>query len=638
MAIRQKKCVCFSSRAILLVLISLCVALVTPKTLGRWRLPSEQKEAQTIATRKLNVQVSADGTVNETSEIAITVLSDVARADLAFIRRHYNPEITKYRLIRAETKTNNKIFQVPESAITDKPIHGGNAGFDQLRQTVLAVPRIEIGSEIRLQEGLEHKAVLKDFYSQRFYVGGYLGVESWDLQITSARPLFIKSNDPHALLEVKQAQKNGTYTLTMKTKKPAFVDLVEDGRYAEDLKRTWLEVSTETGWEKVFSGLARDWEGVLNGPLPAKIKKIIAEAKLHKGDLEQINTVLKAVHESVNYAGDWRSIKGQYIPNAFQDTIERGYGDCKDYSAITTRILRELGFRASPAFVFSNSNPREFTPALPNLRAFNHAIVHAQKENKEYWLDPTQWPTLAEVTPFGIDDRPALELKEEGSVLIAIPPPHPGENKIVHHMSIELAEKLLKIQRTIELEGRSYIQTKSLQKSVKSDVELVYSILTGILGIDRSDIQGLKLISLKENTGEGSRKFTISVQYSTENSLPKVGPYYVMAPPYRTYSPFDFNPANRVLWQFLPPAETVQSVLTFTNVKVGEYPLPNCDIKSPWQTAMRSTQIDKGNYVVIESLVRPANKIEAAEMQRPEFIKTKNLFLDCFKKPAVLMR
>ena len=178
------------------------------------------------------------------------------------------------------------------------------------------------------------------------------------------------------------------YVLDVDLKQPFIPQIVEeDSSILNPNSLPYFEVSSleEGAWDKFAATISSEIEQVVSQPLPERFEKIYLAAKnlSFNQPYEQMNEVLIRVADDLNYFGGWGTREGQIIPKDLELTASLQYGDCKDYSAVTTAILRKLGYDARVAFIYSSYSPviRGFN--FP-ISQFNHAIVYAK----------TQWTRL----------------------------------------------------------------------------------------------------------------------------------------------------------------------------------------------------------------------------------------------------
>lgn len=141
----------------------------------------------------------------------------------------------------------------------------------------------------------------------------------------------------------------------------------------------------------------KDWQEVIHWgdrvnrvPSPGKaLKAKIAEFKREAGNNKE-KYMLKAirfVQDDIRYMG---IEMGEYShrPNTPDKILLQRFGDCKDKSLLLATLLKANGIYANMAYVdtYNKGYVADYLPA-PDL--FNHAIVYAKLDNREYWIDPT---------------------------------------------------------------------------------------------------------------------------------------------------------------------------------------------------------------------------------------------------------
>ncbi|BBC72405.1 conserved hypothetical protein [Altererythrobacter sp. B11] len=177
-----------------------------------------------------------------------------------------------------------------------------------------------------------------------------------------------------------------------------------------------LQAGTFASWDEVSQVMAPHYatSGVEPGsPLAQQVALI---AKNHQGELERAVAALRLVQDEVSYLANGMN-GGNYIPQSPTETWERRYGDCKAKTMMLLAMLRELGIEAEAATVASETG--DSLPELAPMPAdFDHVIVRAVIEGKEYWLDGTNsgasMATVDTVPPFHF----ALPLRPEGAALV----------------------------------------------------------------------------------------------------------------------------------------------------------------------------------------------------------------------------
>ena len=121
------------------------------------------------------------------------------------------------------------------------------------------------------------------------------------------------------------------------------------------------------------------------GPLRDELEKI----RKASGDPRvKAEMALQLVQNRVRYVALLMG-EGGLVPASAQSTWERRFGDCKAKSALLLGLLKELGIAAEP--VLANIAIGDaLAERVPMLGLFNHVLVRAHINGKEYWLDGTR--------------------------------------------------------------------------------------------------------------------------------------------------------------------------------------------------------------------------------------------------------
>lgn len=163
--------------------------------------------------------------------------------------------------------------------------------------------------------------------------------------------------------------------------------------------------STGTSWKAVATAYAEEVDAKLVGQDLAELAREAA------GDAaddrhEAAQRLLTWVQHEVRYTG-LELGENALIPMFPLSTLERGFGDCKDQSALLVGMLRALGYEADLALL-SVRGRRDVDPALPGLGGFDHAIVVVRGDGPPLWIDPTNRFLRAGRVAVSLEDRLAL--------------------------------------------------------------------------------------------------------------------------------------------------------------------------------------------------------------------------------------
>jgi len=180
-----------------------------------------------------------------------------------------------------------------------------------------------------------------------------------------------------------------------------------------------LQAGTFDGWAEVSSVMAPLYatEGTIaaNGPIARELASI---EQAHAGQLERAVAALRLVQDEIAYQSNGME-GGNYIPQKPEATWEMRFGDCKAKTMLLLAMLREMGMEAEAVTVATRTG--DVVPTmLPMPGAFDHVIVRATIDGRDYWLDGTisgaSLPVVDEVPPFHF----ALPIRASGAELIAM--------------------------------------------------------------------------------------------------------------------------------------------------------------------------------------------------------------------------
>ena len=111
-------------------------------------------------------------------------------------------------------------------------------------------------------------------------------------------------------------------------------------------------------------------------------------ARTNESQMAQATAALQLVAQQVRYIFVGLNT-GSYTPASAEETWERRYGDCKGKTALLLALLDELGIEAEGVVASNNGLDDGLDALLPNPAVFDHVLVRATIDGREYWLDGT---------------------------------------------------------------------------------------------------------------------------------------------------------------------------------------------------------------------------------------------------------
>ena len=181
-----------------------------------------------------------------------------------------------------------------------------------------------------------------------------------------------------------------------------------------------LQLSDFASWSRVAA-----WGESLfvsPGPVPAALHAPLAQIRSASASTPgRVLRALRFVQDEVRYLGVEIGVNS-HVPYPPATVMKRRFGDCKDKVLLLMTMLRELGVAARPALV-STEYGEHIRDFHPTATLFDHAIVQAEVDGRDYWLDPTAMYERGDLPsvspPFGA----ALVLDGSRDSVSAIPPP-----------------------------------------------------------------------------------------------------------------------------------------------------------------------------------------------------------------------
>lgn len=388
------------------------------------------------------VKLNQDGSWKSQEYVAIRVNNADAARDYGRIKIAYNHYYTSMSLDFANTlNKQNELKPVLESAIQNRVTGDGQDFYSDRSEFVFSLPDIAPGSVIEFQYSIESKVIaLEGLYSTRvipFWFQSTAANDGWRADFVHHHEFTIQypksvafQKQPYSTFDAKEKQKsNGDFYVSKWVSKK--VKAIKHEVYIDNSEALvpQLRLSTLSDWSSI-----NDWtwekvedKFILDQKLQEVVKQLPVTAASSKQ--EKIEAVYEYLQDNIRYVFAHIG-RGGYEPHFPRETLEAGYGDCKDQSVLATALLRALGVTAYPALI---ETPRagDSDAGIVDL-IFDHMIVHipAQEGAETRWLDTTGDRGLFPGVSNYLVSQNVLIINAEDGVFTTIEPEAVAENVV----------------------------------------------------------------------------------------------------------------------------------------------------------------------------------------------------------------
>ena len=597
--------------------IFLILALTASNCHARWA--KYEDAIGEIISSNLEITVNPDGSSRDITTTHVKILKEQGVRKWANFYLTYNSDNEEIKILSAKTIIGGKEFLIDPKSIEDKPLASAPNGFDQHNQILLAFPKLEIGAEIYLQfEKITKTPVLDNYFSNAI---SYSGFEYWhnsQVSLKSAMPLFIEVNDPNKNLKVtQQPNKQGGTDINIVQVKPIIEMTIEDLGVLNQNKYTWVAVSSLNKWTEYASKFRKKYQDVINQDLPKLFRDIVELAHVEKNDVDIINIVTSNLAQKVQYMGDWRSVKGRYFPHNLEHIAKTGLGDCKDYSVATAAMLKSLGFKVSAAFVMRGEGLPEVKFYLPSINHFNHAILRAEKNGKKYWLDPTNFVSMASGIFPDIAGKNSILLNiENEEVYQRIPEINATHNQTVINETWNFEQAgMIANTGTMNLYGEMAYNITGAQLNASDEriKEYIFSIIGDNSLSAEKEIMIPNLSSRLVKDLEF--KFAIKQPSIPVNSNTGIGIKLSALPSIFNYTNINTNIISDI---YVSPQRTITNIVTIKNFD-ADLQASNLDVNivTPWVDISRIVTQKEDDIIVTDKAIVKKSYISNEEFNSP---------------------
>lgn len=604
---------------------------------ARWATPDDLD----IITESYNryLDVNKDGTYVETIDLTLMATKESGKDRLVAFPLVYNAQSSKLVVLEAKTIVNGVEYPVDLKHIEDKPLASSPQGFDQNRQLLIAFPEIAVNAKIFIKyQTTVTEVPVSGFFATQFIYGADSFEKSSKVHITSALPLFIEVNDPEKFLTVTEKKSKKQHEIDIILKKPIIKVAIDEQNMSID--RTllpWVTISTLKEWPKLGVMLVPQYEEKINQKLPALFEVIASEAEKKPTIIEKINTVTSKLAEAITYMGDWRTIKGAYIPRTLMEIVKTKMGDCKDFSAATVAILRRLGISANVALVYRGWEPIQSPNHLPTLNQFNHAFVMVDDKDKILWIDPTNFSSYAQGIYPDVANRDAFVLKPLGAVLLHTQALNFKDSNMTLLEKISMPKEafdIAKVEGELLLSGTFVLPLTGADLRFSKEI-INRAIISSVANENRVVNWHLSDYNLGSRIADNV-KFNFDLTEKHTRLKTTAGNAFLL-PAVNQITTLLTKTKDRVTdLLFYDPGTYYTRILLSQTSLIGSGSV--CRVDSPWFTGIRNVSNTQNGIEVTDELVVKKNKILNSELKSDEYTKLQGEIFNCFGDTAFVYK
>lgn len=389
----------------------------------------ETRPAPTVALEREELTVSLDdeGRASRTYRVRFRILDKRAIEPWSTISESWSPWHQERAQIQAKvTSPDGRVDTLDQKTISESPERElGPNMFSDRRVVTAPLPQLMVGSVV------EYETSIKDtqpFFLPgtmgRYRVGGEMAISggsSLRLEFPEKFPFHYRvyAFELKPKIEVKNGRKlvvfeSGPLDRLEPPEPYSAPDSINFPHIRYSMHRSWAELAAQYG-TVVEKQLAR-----------ADVTALIASAKKEPTREKKISALMKILHKKVRYTG-LELGEAAVVPRMPEETLARGYGDCKDKATLLVAMLRGVGIDAQVALL-STGFGIDAEPELPGLQSFDHAIVYVPGA-QPIWIDATLDLGGLGTVPAGVRGRMALVAGPKTKGLQQITPDRPDLNR-----------------------------------------------------------------------------------------------------------------------------------------------------------------------------------------------------------------
>jgi Flp pilus assembly protein TadD len=371
--------------------------------------------------------------------------------DWSSIEQEYQPWYQETPELKARVITKEGAVRwLDPKTIADAPARQFESSvFSDERVLRAPLPNVAQGAIVEIEILIRDKAPLLDAGTvTRISVPQNVPLESFHIQVRADPG--VKIHTSSKLLPEPALAKGSSFQIDSTIGPLPVKKHMEWNLPADETETPYFAFSTGESWNAIASRYASIVDQKIQG---ADLKQFMEGINL-QGPARDVAARLAAkLHHDVRYTGVEFG-EAAIVPVPPLETIQRGYGDCKDKATLLVAMLRAAGLKADVALLNASSE-LDVDTDLPGMGMFNHAIVYVDA-NPPLWIDATAQDVRVGFLPSDDEGRRALIANRSSQALTMTPQSRSENMREVQHITVKMSEMGSgTIQDDLEVTGAS---------------------------------------------------------------------------------------------------------------------------------------------------------------------------------------
>lgn len=414
------------------------------------------------------IRIAASGTAEHITRRVYRIDHPEAVESWSSMEQEYRPWYQTRPTLRARViQKNGSAHWLDEKTIADAPARELDSSVYSDSRTVRApLPAVAAGSVVEVEITVRDKTPFLDAgVAWRVSIPDSLAVERFHVLIEADAKVPLRTLAklvPATALREEKAAGLTRWECDWGPWEPRKSEDFEWNLPFDESPSPYLSFSTGASWQAI----AARYETIVNQRIAQPDLKALLAGEDGKGSTLEVASRLAArLHKAARYTGVEFG-EAAIVPATPDETLRRGYGDCKDKAVLLVAMLRALGRKATVALL-SAGHTTDVDAALPGLGLFNHAIVYVDGDTP-LWIDATASDVRVGTLPPPDQGRLALIASADTTALTRTPEGRPQDATSRQTYEILINDYgTADYHETLEISGGQYEQ--SMRSSYNGD-------------------------------------------------------------------------------------------------------------------------------------------------------------------------